>query len=118
MKKTIIILSILLINTWLKSQNVDYHSIQSAILNLGDVQDGNENFDNFSGLKPILKDVEIVMMGEQSHGEATVYDTKIKLFPDSEKEHLVAELYFESELYCFKSASKSFSSFDFAAISA
>jgi tRNA A37 threonylcarbamoyladenosine dehydratase/nitroreductase len=26
------------------------------------------------------------------------YDTNVKLFPDSEKEHLVAELYFESEL--------------------
>ena len=48
-------------------------------MNLGEVHDGNENFDRFSDLNLILKGVEIVMLGEQSHGEATVYDTKIKL---------------------------------------
>lgn len=99
MKKTIATISILLITNWVKSQSIDYGSIQNAVVNLGEVHDGNENFDGFSDLKVILKDVEIVMLGEQSHGEATAYDTKIKLIKYLHQELGFDLLTFESGFY-------------------
>lgn len=104
MKKTIIIITILLITNWVNAQIVDYSLIDKSIINLGEVHDSNENFDGFSKLDSILKGVEIVMLGEQSHGEATVYDTKIKLIKYLHQELGFDLLVFESGFYDCKKA--------------
>jgi len=60
-------------------QVVNQAHLEKIAIDLGDVVQNNENFTNFDELKPLLQGVEIVMLGEQSHGEATTYETKIKL---------------------------------------
>ncbi|NQY05375.1 MAG: erythromycin esterase family protein [Flavobacteriaceae bacterium] len=76
-------------------------------MNLGEVHNTNENFNNYSELIPILKGVEIVMLGEQSHGEATTYETKIKLIKYLHQELDFDLLVFESGFYdCSKAWQK------------
>lgn len=99
MKKTIAILSILFIANWVHSQNTSYNAIQNKVINLGTVDGSNENFDGFSDLKPVLEGIEIVMLGEQSHGEATTYETKIKLIKYLHQELGFDLLVFESGFY-------------------
>ena len=99
MKKTIAIISILLITNWVKSQTIDYKLIDSSVLNLGKVHEANENFSNYSELDFILKDVEIVLLGEQSHGDATTYDTKIKIIKYLHQKLGFDLLAFESGFY-------------------
>ncbi|MEZ4951432.1 MAG: erythromycin esterase family protein [Saprospiraceae bacterium] len=83
----------------MNSQTIDINFIEKSIVNLGIVNDENENFTNYSGLDSILKNVEIVMLGEQSHGEATTYDTKIKLIKYLHQNLGFDLLAFESGLY-------------------
>ena len=105
MKKTIVLLSILLITNWAKSQTIEYNSIQDLVVNLGDVRQGNEDFSSLLELKNLLADVEIVMLGEQSHGDATTYDTKIKLIKYLHQELGFDVLAFESGFYdCHKAS--------------
>ena len=99
MKKPILILLTLFISDCVKSQILDYNSIENAIINLGEVENENDDFNNFPNLDSILKGVEIVMLGEQSHGEATVYDTKIKLIKYLHQELGFDLLIFESGFY-------------------
>jgi len=68
-------------------------------IDLGKVKDFNEDYTSFEPLKSDLKDVEIVMLGEQSHGEGTTYDTKIKLIKYLHQEMGFDLLVFESGLY-------------------
>jgi len=99
MKKSIILFTILLFANGVKTQNVAYNSIENAIVNLGEVRENNEDFSDFSALKPILEEVEIVMLGEQSHGDATTYETKIKLIKYLHQELGFDLLVFESGFY-------------------
>lgn len=57
-------------------QNVE---VLKELVNLNQVSDSNEDFTGYEAIKEIIQDAEIVMLGEQSHGDATTYETKIKL---------------------------------------
>lgn len=99
MARKILILTMLLITKCVKTQTVIYDSLDSQIINLGRVEDNNEDFSDFDRLDSLLKGVEIVMLGEQSHGEATTYDTKIKLIKYLHQELDFDILAFESGFY-------------------
>ena len=71
----------------------------SEFIDLGKVKESNEDFSTFEPLKSTLKDVEIVMLGEQSHGEGTTYETKIKLIKYLHQEMGFDLLVFESGIY-------------------
>jgi erythromycin esterase len=73
--------------------------IISNLIDIGSVANGNEDFTNYAALKNVLKDVDIVMMGEQSHGDATTYQAKIKLIKYLHKEMGFDILAFESGFY-------------------
>ncbi len=77
--KTPLFLFLLCATFTAKSQTSTFNSIQKDIINLGNVENGNEDFTDYVALNNLLADVEIVLLGEQSHGEATTYATKIKL---------------------------------------
>ena len=77
--------------------------VLAKLIDLGNVTEENENFETFAPLKELLKDAEIVMLGEQSHGEATTYETKIKLVKYLHEELGYDMLAFESGFYdCHK----------------
>ena len=73
--------------------------IHARLVNLHQVTDNNENFAGYEGLKEAIGDAEIIMLGEQSHGEATTYQTKIKLIKYLHQEMGFDILAFESSLY-------------------
>jgi len=85
------------------SQN-DKTNLTSKLIDLGDVINNNEDYSSFETLKETLKEVEIVMLGEQSHGEATTYETKIKLIKFLHQEMGFDILAFESGFYDCKKA--------------
>lgn len=81
------------------SQNRSDSLMTSTLIDLGRVDEGDAGFSGFESFKEILKDAEIVMLGEQSHGEATTYETKIKLIKYLHQEMGFDLLLFESGLY-------------------
>lgn len=81
------------------SQTVNSNNIVSKLIDLGEVRNSNEDFATFAKLKETLKDVEIVMLGEQSHGDATTYQSKIKLIKYLHQEMDFDVLAFESGFY-------------------
>ena len=93
---------LILFSSQLFSQNLDFKDIESSIINLGDVTD--EDFTGYKQLDSLLQGVEIVMLGEQSHGEGTVYETKIKLIKYLYKNLGFEILVFESGFYDSKKA--------------
>lgn len=100
MKKiNLLLLFVFLFFHSIQSQKTDFSSIEPNILDLGEVGKGNKDFTGYSRLKTILKDVEIVMLGEQSHGEATTFSTKIKLIKYLHQEMGFDLLVFESGIY-------------------
>lgn len=101
---TIKITILFLITNWAKAQVADDKMIQHSIVNLGAVHNSDKDFTDFSKLKPILEGVNIVMLGEQSHGEATAYDTKIKLIKYLHQELGFDLLVFESDFYACSKA--------------
>tara|TARA_B100000809_G_scaffold119529_1_gene117789 strand:+ start:19719 stop:21044 length:1326 start_codon:yes stop_codon:yes gene_type:complete len=74
-------------------------SIASDLIDLGLVDNNNENFEHYESLKLLLKDIEIVMLGEASHGDGTTYETKIKLIKYLHKEMGFDLLVFEGGFY-------------------
>lgn len=104
MQKIILGITVFIIsNLGLLAQSIEFESIKEQLINLGEVTENNEDFSNYAILKEELKDVEIVMLGEQSHGEATVYQTKIKLIKYLHKELGYDLLVFEGGFYdCHK----------------
>ena len=100
MKKIIFgILGVVISSLGVVAQTLEFESISKQIINLGEVTGNNENYSDYSALKELLKDVEIVMLGEQSHGEATAYETKFKLIKYLHKELGFDLLVFESGFY-------------------
>ena len=86
------------------SQNDSNIDLISKLTDLGEVTNNNEDFSTFEPLKQTLENVDIVMLGEQSHGEATTYETKIKLIKFLHKEMGFDILAFESGFYDCKKA--------------
>lgn len=99
-KKIIFGLLILLMSNFgIIAQTIEFETISEQIINLGAVSENNEDYADYSALKDLLKDVEIVMLGEQSHGEGTGYETKIKLIKYLHQELDFDILAFESGFY-------------------
>ena len=74
-------------------------TILSKLIDLGRVSNADENFDGYEKIKEKLKGVEIVMLGEQSHGEGTAFETKIKLIKYLHQEMGFDILAFESDFF-------------------
>lgn len=125
----LIILILVLNNIELIGQCHDYTSIKDKIINLGniactckndtsdyksvlyrEVQRGirsiplDEDFTSFFPLKELLKDAEIVLLGEQSHQEGATFLTKVKLVKYLHQELGFDLLVFESGFYDCKKA--------------
>ncbi len=107
MKKILLgILALTISTIGLIAQTITFESIKGNLINLGEVTENNEDYTDYAALKTLLKDVEIVMLGEQSHGEATAYETKIKLIKYLHKELGFDILVFEGGFYDVHKASE------------
>ena len=73
--------------------------ILSGIINLHEVGNNNQNFEGYESLKAILKDVEIVALGEQTHYDGTTTETKVKLIQYLHREMGFDILVYESGFY-------------------
>jgi len=99
------ILSVLLLFLFaqLNSQDVTLDILQSKLIDLHLVENGNSNFDGYERFKEEVGNAQIVMLGEQSHGDATTFETKIKLIKYLHQEMGFEVLAFESDFYgCHK----------------
>lgn len=76
--------------------------IKERLIDLHDVWD--TNYVSYPELKTILKDAEIVMLGEQTHSDGTTFATKIKLIEFLHREMDFDILAFESGFYDCKKA--------------
>lgn len=100
MKNIVLVIFTTLINTLPTfSQTIDFRSISEKLIDLGEVSGGNLDYSEYAALDELLKDVEIVMLGEQSHGDRTAYETKIKLIKYLHKKLGFDLLVFESGIY-------------------
>ena len=102
--KVSLILIIVFLSNFSFAQESLVNTIHSKLIDLNEVSGANEDFSSYERLKEMLKDVEIVMLGEQSHGEATSYDTKIKLVKFLHEEMGFDILAFESDFYACEKA--------------
>jgi len=92
-------LVLVLMSICLAAQSDFDNAVASKLIDLGSVSDGNEQFDHYAPLKELLNGVDIVMLGEESHGDATTYQTKIKLIKYLHQEMGFDMLAFESGFY-------------------
>ena len=99
MKSLFTVLFISLSLALFSQKETDQASLTDQLIDLGSVIDNDENYANYDQLKETLKDVEIVMLGEQSHGDGTTYKTKIKLIKYLHAEMGFDILAFESGIY-------------------
>ena len=100
MREVLITISTILISTLLTfAQTIDFRSISEQLIDLGDVSVDNTDYSEYAALDTLLNNVEIVMLGEQSHGDATTYATKIKLIKYLHKKLGFHLLVFESGIY-------------------
>jgi len=97
--KKISTLFFLLCSIILNSQNPIQERINSRLIDLHQVSNNNENFEGYEQLKKEIGEAEIVMLGEQSHGDATTFETKIKLIKFLHQEMGFDILGFESNIY-------------------
>lgn len=74
-------------------------------IDLGDVGYNNRDFAQFGAFNDILQGKEVVMLGEQTHGEKTTYQTKMKLIQYLHEELDYDVLAFESSFYGCEQAS-------------
>ena len=81
------------------AQNSIQNEIQSRLIDLHEVEYNDENFAGFEQIKNEIRDAQIVMLGEQSHTEATTFESKIKLIKYLHQEMDFDILAFESNIY-------------------
>ena len=81
------------------AQSPIQEKINSRLVDLHKVADNDENFAGFEQIKKEIGDAQIVMLGEQSHSDATTYETKIKLIKYLHQEMDFDILAFESNIY-------------------
>ena len=74
---------------WLKKNAVELHSIDPI----------NEDFSDLAALKKILKNVNLVLLGEESHGDGTTFLAKSRLIKFLHQEMGFNVLVFESGIY-------------------
>ena len=97
--KSIITLFFLVGTLVINAQNSIQEKINSRLVNLHEVGNNDENFVGFERIKNEIGDAEIVMLGEQSHSDATTFETKIKLIKYLHQEMDFDILAFESSIY-------------------
>ena len=97
--KKITPLFFLLFSLIVNAQNSLQETINSRLIDLHEVGDDDENFQGFEQLKDEIGDAQIVMLGEQSHTDATTFETKIKLIKYLHQEMGFDILAFESGIY-------------------
>ena len=83
----------------MNAQNSIPEKINSRLVDLHEVGDNDENFAGFERIKNEIGDAQIVMLGEQSHSDATTFETKIKLIKYLHQEMDFEILAFESSIY-------------------
>ncbi len=98
MKKTSLLL-FLLSSLFIHAQNSIQEEITSKLVDLHEVGNNDENFAGFEQIKKEIGDAQIVMLGEQSHTDATTFQTKIKLIKYLHQEMDFEILAFESSIY-------------------
>lgn len=77
--------------------------VNSRLIDLHKIGGNDEYFEGFERLKNQIGDAQIVMLGEQSHSDATTFETKIKLIKYLHQEMDFEILAFESGIYdCHK----------------
>ncbi len=104
--KNISTLFLLLFSLIVHAQNSLEQELKSRLVNLHEVAESNEYFAGFEQLKRDIGEARIVMLGEQSHGDATTFETKIKLVKYLHEEMGFEILAFESDIYsCDKAQS-------------
>lgn len=82
------------------AQNPLQEKIDSKLVDLHEVVgEDDENFEGFEQIKSEIGDAQIVMLGEQSHTDATTFETKIKLIKYLHQEMDFEILAFESSIY-------------------
>ncbi len=81
------------------AQNTTEEKINSRLVDLHKVGDNDENFEGFEQIKTEIGDAQIVMLGEQSHTDATTFETKIKLIKYLHQQMGFEILAFESSIY-------------------
>jgi len=97
--KNITTLFFLLCTLLSTAQNSIQEKINARLVDLHEVGEDNENFAGFERIKNDIGDAQIVMLGEQSHSDATTFETKIKLIKYLHQEMDFEILAFESGIY-------------------
>lgn len=97
--KKIIILFFLFFSITINAQKTIPEQINARLVDLHKVGNNDENFEGFERIKNEIGDAQIVMLGEQSHTDATTFETKIKLIKYLHQEMGFEILAFESSIY-------------------
>lgn len=106
MKKVTLLCLSILVFFEVFAQTVDLKTLNEKLIDLHEVDLNNHDFTGFESMKDVLQDVEIILLGEQSHGEATAYETKIKLIKYLHQEMGFDIIAFESDFYACDKAWK------------
>lgn len=84
------------------AQSPSFTNIDQKCIDIGALN--NRDFTSLTSLKEQLKGVEIVLLGEQTHGDGTVFETKIKLIKYLHEEMGFDIIAFESGFYDLNTA--------------
>jgi len=98
-KTLLVLISLLASCLIINAQNTIQEKINSRLIDLHEVGNNNENFEGFERIKKEIGAAQIVMLGEQSHGDATTFETKIKLIKYLHQQMDFEILAFESSIY-------------------
>lgn len=90
--------------TWNDSQKIVW--LKNNAVNVSSVSTTDTNFSDLAPLKNILKNVNIVMLGEQAHGEGNVISAKIRLIKFLHEQMGFDMLAFESGFYNLQKANE------------
>ena len=83
---------------WIKENSVSFRTVDPT----------DDDFSDLAGLKEMIADARIVQLGEQSHGDGTCFETKIRLIKFLHQEMGFDVLAFESGLYDCRRAWQAF----------
>jgi len=97
--KNIALLVFLSYSILIPAQTNIQEEINTRLVDLHQVGDNNENFEGYDRIKDAIGDAQIVMLGEQSHTDATTFESKIKLIKYLHQEMDFDILAFESNIY-------------------
>ena len=100
MKSLGIIILFITINANFVCAQIDNNSwLNDNAFNIESIDPENENFDDLEFLIPLLKDKQIVMLGEESHSFATTFEAKSRLIKFLHQKLGFTILAFEFDMY-------------------